>query len=388
MMVVRTILTVALFAALALAQAAQSKKAPAAEATSLTGIPAQRLAHLRHGINITGWFGQVFDTKGYTKEHFQTHTTIQDIALIKAMGFDHVRLVVDPKPMFVDGHSNEIPADYLGYLDAAVKMILDEGLGVIIDMHASSEFKTDLGKRDDLVEQLADFWRALARHYSSSNPDLVFFEVLNEPEMTDRYRWYGVQTKLVAAIRQGAPQHTIITTGAKWSADDELVFLEPVADKNVIYNFHFYEPHIFTHQGATWGVNFWHFVKGLSYPSDRGSAEKAVTGVPDEINQLYILRYGMEHWDAARIDMEIGHVAAWAKKRNIAVLCDEFGVYRQYAPARDRAAWIRDVRTALERRGIGWTMWEYSGSFGVVAKGKDHPAVDQMTIEALGLTRH
>jgi endoglucanase len=197
-----------------------------------------------------------------------------------------------------------------------------------------------------------------------------------------------VQTKLVTATRQGAPHHTIITTGAKWSADDELVFVEPLADKNVVYNFHFYEPHIFTHQGATWGVNFWHFVKGLSYPSDRASAEKVATGVPDEINQLYILRYGMEHWDAARIDMEIGQVAAWAKKRNVPVLCDEFGVYRRSAPPRDRAAWIRDVRTALERRGIGWTMWEYSGSFGVVTKGKVHPAVDQMTVEALGLNRH
>ena len=160
--------------------------------------------------------------------------------------------------------------------------------------------------------------------------------------------------------------------------------LEPLTDANVIYNFHFYEPHIFTHQGATWGVNFWHFVKGLSYPSNRVSAEKAAAGVPDEINQLYIFRYGMEHWDADRIDMEIGRVAAWAKKRNVPVLCDEFGVYRKNADPKHRAAWIHDVRIALERRAIGWTMWEYSGGFGLVTKGKDHPAVDQMTVEALG----
>jgi endoglucanase len=109
--------------------------------------------------------------------------------------------------------------------------------------------------------------------------------------------------------------------------------------------------------------------------------------VPDEINQLYIFRYGMEHWDADRIDMEIGQVATWAKKRNVPVLCDEFGVYRKTADPKDRAAWIHDVRTSLERRGIGWTMWEYSGGFGVVTKGKDHPAVDQMTVEALGLNQ-
>src|SRR5947207_14588728 len=119
-------------------------------------------------------------------EQFQNHTTIDDIALIKAMGFDHVRLVIDPKPMLLAGHADEIPADYLGYLDAAVKMIIDEGLAVIIDIHPTTEFKSDLAKNDDLVEQFADFWRALAHHYSSLNPDLVFFELLNEPEMTDR----------------------------------------------------------------------------------------------------------------------------------------------------------------------------------------------------------
>jgi len=52
--------------------------------------------------------------------------------------------------------------------------------------------------------------------------------------------------KLAAAIREGAPQHTIIASGAHWSDDDDLVFLEPLRDPNVIYAFHFYESHIFT----------------------------------------------------------------------------------------------------------------------------------------------
>ena len=142
----------------------------------------------------------MFDPKGYTKEHFQTHTTAEDIVLIKSMGFDHVRLVVDPKPMFVEGHADEIPAEYLGYLDAAVKMILDQKLAIVIDMHACSAFKAELAKRDDLVEEFADFWRALARHYSSLNPDLVFFEILNEPEMGDRSAALRRTVELVGAV--------------------------------------------------------------------------------------------------------------------------------------------------------------------------------------------
>ena len=30
-----------------------------------------RLAHIRHGINLSEWFAQVYDPKGYTKEHFR-----------------------------------------------------------------------------------------------------------------------------------------------------------------------------------------------------------------------------------------------------------------------------------------------------------------------------
>ena len=342
------------------------------------------MEHLRHGINLTGWFAQVYDGKGYTKEHLQTYVTSADLALIKQMGFDHVRLSVNPQPMFQAGHADEIPAEYLGYLDAAVKMILDQGLAVILDIQPESEFKARLGQ-DDFVEQFADFWRALARHYARSDPQRVFLEILNEPEMRDRYRWMGVQAKLAAAIREGAPEHTIIATGARYAADDELVSLEPLRDPNVIYNFHFYEPHVFTHQGATWGVNYWHYLDALEYPSNRESAEKAAAEVPDQVNRLNVLRYGMEHWDASRIEMEIGQVAAWANRYGVPVTCDEFGAYRRNARAQDRAAWIRDVRTALERHGIGWTMWEYAGGFGVVTEQQGHKAPDEVTLGALGL---
>lgn len=349
----------------------------------LDTVPASRLQHLRHGINTSEWFAQVYDKQGYTKEHFQTWTTVDDIALIKAMGFDHVRLSVNPEPMSTMNHPNDIPADYLGSLDAAVKMILDHDLAVIIDIQPEDDFKKRLSD-DNFVPQFADFWRALAQHYSTWYPDRVFFEVLNEPEQ-GRYRWYGIQAKLVAAIRQAAPQHTIIAAGAEWSNDDELVFLEPLRDPNVIYNFHFYFPYLFTHQGATWGVYYWHWVKGLRYPSTLESAQQAAAGVPEAADRLAVLRYGYDHWNADRIDGEVAEIAKWGKQNKVPVLCDEFGVYREYADPHDRAEWIKDVRTSLERHGIGWTMWDYSGSFGVVTKTDGHAVPDELTVKALGL---
>jgi endoglucanase len=359
--------------------------APISSTQTASSVPASRLARMRHGINASEWFAQVYDQRGYTREHFQTWTTAEDVALIKSMGFDHVRLSVNPQPMMSNHRPDEISAEYFGYLDAAVKMILDQGLSVVIDLHPDSDFKTRLAKDDSFVQESADFWRALAHHYSTWDAERVFFEILNEPEMSDRYRWYGVQAKLAVAIRQGAPQHTMIAAGARWSADDELVFLEPIRDSNVIYNFHFYEPHIFTHQGATWGAYMWHWVKGLHYPSSPESAAKVAAGAPDAVDRLVIIRYGQDRWDAQRIDSEITQVAEWAHRRGVPVVCNEFGAYRQYAVPQDRAAWILDVRTALERHGMGWAMWDYSGGFGVVTKKDGKNVPDSLTLQALGL---
>src|SRR6202521_5926620 len=95
----------------------------------------RRAERLRRGINATEWFAQVYDKRGYTREHFQNWTTADDVALIKSMGFDHVRLSVNPQPMMANHPPDEISTEYFGYLDAAVKMILDQGLSVVIDLH-------------------------------------------------------------------------------------------------------------------------------------------------------------------------------------------------------------------------------------------------------------
>lgn len=346
----------------------------------------RRAAHLRHGINLSEWFAQAYDPKGYTKEHFEAWNTAQDIALIKAIGFDHVRLSINPQPMFRHNQADRIPTEYLAFLDAAVKIILDQGLAVILDMHPESDFKQKLVADDAFVEQFEDFWRAFARHYANSNPDLVFFEILNEPEFRDRYRWEGVQARLARAIREGAPAHTIIVAGANWSADAELLFMEPLHDPNMIYNFHFYDPHIFSHQGATWTTNFQHYLGELPYPSTPENVRAAASLVPDPANRILVIRYGYDRWNRARIDAEFDEVAAWGKRWNVPLTCNEFGVYRQTANPQSRTAWISDVRSSLEQRGIGWTMWDYSGGFAVVVKKTGQPAPDELTIKALGLT--
>jgi hypothetical protein len=225
----------------------------------------------------------------------------------------------------------------------------------------------------------------MAQHLSPRDPESVFLEVLNEPMVEDGYRWFGIQGKLIASIRSGAPRHTIIASGHRWSGIPELLFMLPYADRNIIYNFHFYEPFAFTHQGATWAGPNVPFYKNVPYPSSPENVSEVLDTIADEPARYNLLRYGEDGWNSGRIEREIGAAAAWAAKHQVPLTCNEFGTYRRLAPAADRAVWIRDMRTALEKYGIGWTMWDYAGGFAVVNKENGQATPDAEVVKALGL---
>jgi endoglucanase len=379
------LVTMAILAPLSTAALANSQDASLQTGTTngvQSQVPASRIARLRRGINLSHWFAQASD---YSKAHLESHTTAADIALIKDLGFDHVRFTIEPAPLFSWDDPTKLKVEYVKYLDSALDMILAQGLAVIVDIHPSDEFKIRLNSNDRQIEAFGKFWRALAEHLSTRDPERVFLEVINEPMVEDGYRWFGIQGKLISAIRAGAPQHTIIASGHRWSGLSELLFMQPYADRNIVYNFHFYEPFAFTHQGATWAGPNLPFYRNVPYPSDPDVVSKVLDTVQDEPARYNLLRYGEDRWNAARIDREISMAAAWAAKYQVPVTCNEFGAFRNFAPATDRAAWIADMRTALEKHGIGWTMWDYAGGFGVVTKTSGKAAPDANIVSALGL---
>jgi len=344
-----------------------------------------RARHLQHGINASMWFAQ--STGNYSAARTNRYIDAADIALMARLGFDNVRLSIDPAPLDqyphgADGFNDE----FLGRIDRAVDGMIANGLAVQIDVHPEDGYKQQLRSSDDAVDRFVMLWRRLAAHFAVRNPDMVFFEILNEPEVNDRYRWAGIQQRVAAAIRESAPQNTIIATGANYSDISELLVLQPLADGNVIYNFHYYEPHEFTHQGAGWGVPWWSYTHGIPYPPTDSSMQAALAQVPDPGYRFTLENYWLDHWDARRIRLQVDAAAAWAHQYNVPLIVNEFGAYRETTDPVSRANWIRDARTAFEADGIGWTMWDYRGSFGVVTKQDGQPAqVDAATLAALGL---
>jgi aryl-phospho-beta-D-glucosidase BglC (GH1 family) len=346
-----------------------------------------RAHHLRHGINASEWFAQ--SASDYSAARTNRYTDASDFALIAHLGFDHVRLSIDPVPLEAWPQGKDgLNAEFLGRLDKAVDAMLTDGLAVLVDIHPEDSYKQRLNTSDDAVDRLTMLWRRLAAHYADRNPDRVFFEILNEPEVHDPYRWAGIQARLAAGIRESAPRQTIIAAGPNYSDIADLLAIHPLADGNVIYNFHFYDPHEFTHQGAGWGESWWVYTHNIPYPATESSMAEALKQVPDPASRFKLGNYFLDHWDARHIRLQIDQAAAWGQANHVPLTCNEFGAFRNFSDPQARMSWIHDVRTALEADGIGWTMWDYRGGFGVVWKQDGQPAkVDEKVVEALGLKK-
>jgi endoglucanase len=172
-----------------------------------TDVAWARAQSLQHGINASLWFAQ---SRDYTVERLRSFTTEDDIALMEKLGFDHVRLSIDPAPLIAgnltNGHSD---SPFLKELDRVVDSMLQHHLAVIIDLHPETPYKATLRTNDEAIEHFAMVWTALARHFQSRDPKKLFFEIMNEPEQTDPYRWIGIEETIADAIRKAAPEHTI-----------------------------------------------------------------------------------------------------------------------------------------------------------------------------------
>ena len=346
-----------------------------------------RAQHLKHGVNASEWFAQ--SASDYSAARTNRYTDDGDIALMAKLGFDNVRLSIDATPLEKGPQGKDgLNAEFMARLDHAVDAMLAQGLAVQIDLHPEEPYKLRLRSGDEGVGRMTMLWRKLAAHYATRDPEKVFFEIMNEPEVSDPYRWAGIQAEVAAAIREVAPRNTLIATGPNYSGISDLLTQQPLLDGNVIYNFHFYNPHEFTHQGAGWGAPWWSYTHGIPYPATESSMQELVKEVPDASSRFALESYWLDHWDGHRIRLTIDEAAEWGKSNNVPLICNEFGAYREHTDAGSRMNWIRDVRTALEADGIGWTMWDYRGGFGVVFKEDGQPAkVDPAVVEALGLGR-
>lgn len=346
-----------------------------------------RAKHLRRGINLSMWYAQDGDLYNATggAEKLASYITPADFKLVHDLGFDHVRLSIDPVPLIADKTTGTLRPEAIARLDATVKQITATGLVVVLDIHPEPEWVKTSESTDDGATQFFAFWKSFAAHCAGTDPEKVYFEVMNEPNGVDLYRWSGEEAKAVHVIRGQAPRHTIIVGGANWNGINGLEALEPFNDNNLVYTFHDYNPMTFTHQGATWTGEAVKPLHDVPYPSTPENVAPLLTDLTNEQSKKELAWYGQQRWGIATMEKEIAVAVDWAKTRHVPLWCGEFGVFIEHSKPEDRDRWIADMRTTLEKDGVGWNMWDYRGGFALVKKVDGVSVVDEGVAQALGL---
>lgn len=345
-----------------------SAEAQVAALSSPNSTVNQRAAHLTRGVNLAFWF-RSGDGK-LSKSHALDYITDATIKEIKQRGFDHVRLPVQPKFFYQESNPGVLKTDFLTPLDLAIEKLIKNNLAVIVDFHVVPEdgISDKLENQPGYVNKVAAFWRTFSQFLSKHRETMLFMETMNEPMFLDPPKWYSIQETLLKEMRKGAPRHTFIAnsnnlqTGDKPGEPESLLeIVKPYADTNLIYNFHFYDPMEFTHQSADWTP--FAGLKNLPYPSSPTACTKFLTELSGSTKQK-AQNYCNARWNYTKIEAKVKKAYDWGKKYGVRLIVDEFGAYDEDATLTPRMNYLRDVRLALEKYTIGWTIWGWDDNFG------------------------
>lgn len=365
--------------------------APTFSAAQGASVSKQSLTkpNLQYGVNISHWFWIPHDP---SPQGLETFITGSDIKLLKDAGITHIRLPVEPSFIW-DDSTQSFKAHILEHLQRAVQDFASSKIAIILDAHPA---RTPWGEpqHPEFSTKFTAFWDALSKEFASSDPDFVIFEVLNEPHdfKPEHTPWHVLQESLIATIRANAPHHWIMATGDEWGSIDGLLKLDPSkalkADSRIMYSFHFYDPHTFTHQGASWGSPNWKNLKSIPYPGTLESIQAAKSSGMNEQGLKELAWYGQQSWDQSKIDAKIEKAQQWATKHNVTVYCGEFGAYAKTCPREDRIRWLSDVTTSLRKREIGFAMWDYAGGFALSLGQPPNRTLDHQIAQVIGLIGH
>ena len=295
----------------------------AAVAANQPLTPEEQVAQMKRGVNIVGYDPLWQDA---SKARFK----LRHFKIIKDGGFDTVRLnlygfrQMDEKLV--------LNPRWFATLDSLVDEAVKQGLHVILDMHDYERCHENVSR---CRGQILAFWKQVAGHFKDAPPQ-VMFELLNEPNLAMNDHWNDVLAENLALVRKTNPTRNVLIGPAFWNNISWLDKLKlPAADRHIIVSVHYYEPHRFTHQGATWGEPEWRNLSGIRW----GSPE-----------------------DYAKIERDFDVAQAWARKESRPVFLGEFGAFDK-APQEDRIKYTAAVARAAEKRGWAFDYWQFDSNF-------------------------
>jgi endoglucanase len=277
-----------------------------------------------------------------------------DFRWISEWGFDFVRLPLCYLLWIEDDETYNIKEPMLEKLDQAVEWGKKYGVHVCLNFHRAPGYSVNtereepfnLWKDPDALAAFCFHWELFAKRYRGIPPKELSFNLVNEPtgvseDTMTRADHERVMRRATQAIRAIDPDRLIILDGLRWGREP----LPELADLGVAQSCRAYDPMPISHYQASWAG-------GEKFP------EPVWPGVES----------GGQRWDRARLEK---HYQPWADlaRQGVGVHCGEGGAYNR-TPHEVFLAWFRDVLEVLTGSGIGYALWNFRGSFGVLDSGR------------------
>jgi endoglucanase len=312
-------------------------------------------APFSRGINFSQWF----ETTNAQSIQFNRYIE-QDFLNVKSIGADVIRLPIRMHSMTLGDPEYTLDPLLLKLLDTAVGWAEKHHLYIIIDNHSFDP----VAPTDENIDRiLLKVWAQIAARYKNHSKYIVY-EILNEPHGISDSRWGEIQGMAIDTIRKIDATHAIIVGGTDYNSINKLSSIPEYSDPNLIYTFHFYDPFLFTHQGASWAEPSLAPLAGVPFPAEG----RLIPQTPNALKGTWIegALKNYKH-DAAfsALAASLDKTVAFSRERNVPIFCGEFGVYMIQSPARDRVIWYEFVTGLLKRRNIARASWDYFGGFGI-----------------------
>ena len=204
---------------------------------------------------------------------------------------------------------------------------------------------------------LDNFALQFAHIFDGSNNEICF-ELLNE--VTDQSyckTWNAIARTCIERIRKVAPTIKILV-GSYWNNSLASVKdLDPPYDENIVYNFHCYDPLVFTHQGATWipkmNADFRFPIKSKFSDYIKLTEEKC--GQPGTSFDCFSPDATV---DEVYFETIFAEAVKIAEERNVRLYCGEYGVIDK-VNIPDTLEWYKLISTSFNKHGIGRAAWNY-----------------------------
>lgn len=311
------------------------------------------------GVDLGGWISQCLEN--YNEEHYNSFITEKDIKQIKDWGLDHVRLPIDYN--VVQREDGSFIESGFKHVDDCLRWCKKYGLKIVLDLHKTCGYVFDdseyVGFFSDekLQKMFVDLWLEFTRRYGDEE-DMVF-ELLNEvTEKRFAESWNEIAKRTIIAIREKAPNKTIMIGGIFNSSIYGLTLLEKPYDDNVVFTFHCYDPLVFTHQDARWIEKMpvgYHTKYRIPVKDMRAESYKIFgedfEGHFSGIDQEAVMSSDFfRHLFKEALDV--------ANKFNVPLYCGEYGVIDD-ADRESAIEWYKDIHEVLCEYNIPRAVWSY-----------------------------